>query len=164
MKGLWAALLALAILAVAACSADSPCALGGRGWCENGLAAAAVKSVVGNGAVGGATDGMFANMVLVVEDGFTIDSDRYSVRNVAGLHPEQIETLTAPTVPPNRVTLVISDIHVTDSPGPGSVSAQGIATLTVYDGSAVRNRMTVHGQLVGATWVIIERKAADEQR
>jgi hypothetical protein len=156
MKRLLMTLFGLAMLAVIACSADSPCALGGRGWCENGLAAAAVKSVVGNG-----MDGMFANMVLVVEDGFTIDPDRYSVRNVAGLHPDQVQILTADTVPPNRVTLVISDIQITDSPGPGRVSAQGTAMMTVYYGSAVRDRTAVRGQLTGATWVITERKAAD---
>jgi hypothetical protein len=159
MMRLWIALVALAMLAVlaaAACSSDSPCALGGRGWCENGLAAAAVKSVVGNG-----MDGMFANMVLVVEDGFTIDPDRYSVRNVAGLRPEQTQILTADTVPANLVTLVISDVKISDAPASGKVSAQGTATMTVYNGSAVRNRITVRGRLEGANWIIFDRKAAD---
>jgi hypothetical protein len=135
--------LGLLVALVAACSADSACALGGLGWCENGMAALAVRSAAAAG----------TDTIAIVEEGFTVNFARYGITVVA-LKPEGVSAYVAGRGAANSIMVVISNVRVTNSPGPGSEAAQGTATITVYQGSSVLRTETVRGRLMGTTWTL----------
>jgi hypothetical protein len=130
--------------------------LGVRGWCENEMAAAAVRAAVADKA--GMT-GADAPVIRIVADGFTLDPKRMPAGDIAALPPDGVAPyLAGGAAAPDRITIVISDIHVTNTPGPGDAVAQGSATITYYRGGAVTRTESVRGKLVGRTFTITERK------
>jgi hypothetical protein len=141
----------LVVLFVAACAADPPCALGVRGWCENEMAALAIRTVVIREASPQAE-------IIVVEEGFALDAKRYGGATVRGLKREQLDAdMASPSRGMERTTIVISDVRVLNAAGYGMEQAQGSATVTIYQGSKVVRSETVRGKLVNGAWVLGER-------
>ncbi len=152
-KAWYLLVMALAALALVACSADPPCVLGTRGWCENEMAAATVRAVIGNG------DGQVdADTIIVVEDGFSVDRARLSASAIVPLAADSVESyLTTRSVAADRTIIVISDVHVVNTPALGDAVAQGSATVTYYQGGRKIRSEALHGKLVGRTFTITER-------
>ena len=139
---------ALVTLLATACSADAACALGGRGWCENGLAALALQTAI-DSAPGAARP----DEVIIVTEGFAVNPARYRVSNVRSLAANEVQaTLAAGAA--DKTVAVISNIQVTSVPGPGNTAAQGAATVTIYRGGQPVHTQTVRGKLAGGTWVL----------
>lgn len=136
--------LALLLAVLAACSADSPCALGGMGWCENGMAALAVQRAAAQG----------ARTIAVVEQDFIVNPTRYGTA-VRPLKPDAVAAYIAGRAADvDAISAVVGDVQVTSSPGPGTVAAQGTATVTYYQGDRLLRSETVHGQLAGGAWAL----------
>lgn len=144
----------LAALALAACSADPPCVLGTRGWCENEMAAAVVRTVTGRG------DGQVdAEVIVIVEDGFSVDRDRLSRDSIVPLAVDRVDSyLATRSFAADHTAVVISDVHIINAPAPGNAVAQGSATVTYYQGGRKIRSESVRGKLVGNTFTITERK------
>jgi hypothetical protein len=150
----WCLLVLFAVLALAACSADPPCVLGTRGWCENEMAAAAVRAVSGSGE--GQVD---AAAIVVVEDGFSVDRSRLSAERIVPLAAERVDPyLATQSFAIDRTVVVISDVHIVNAPAPGNAVAQGTATVTYYQGGRKIRSETLRGTLNGRTFTITERK------
>lgn len=147
-------LVLLAVLALAACSADPPCVLGTRGWCENEMAAAAVRAVTGSGE--GQVD---AEVIIVVEDGFSVDRSRLSTGRIVALAADRVDSyLVTGGFAADRTVVVISDVHIVNAPAPGAAVAQGSATVTYYQGGHKLRSESLRGTLNGRTFTITERK------
>lgn len=142
--------LGLAALLLAACSADPICALGGRGWCENGVAALAAGAARAEG---------FLGQVAVVQSDFAVDMRRYGLP-VQALAPGGVEAYLA-ALPADAPVLVVSDVQVVNAPGPGNVQATGSALLTYYRGRARLRSERLSARLLGGTWQVSERTATD---
>ncbi len=136
----------LALLALAACSADTACVLGTRGWCENEMAALALRSVAGRVPEVSQAD------VVVVEDGFAVDPKRYGSATVRAAKPNQVDAAIKEGAAGDRLMIVISGVQVVNKPGPNRQSAEGTATVTAYQAGQQLWSQTVHGRLIGYTW------------
>jgi hypothetical protein len=91
--------------------------------------------------------------VFIVAGGFAVDPARYSVTSVRALAADELQRTIAANAADKTIAL-ISDIQVTSVPGPGNTAAQGAATVTIYRGGQPLLTQTVHGKLVGTTWVL----------
>jgi|GEM_PF-6934143 len=141
----WAVVTMLASLATG-CSADAACVLGTRGWCENEMAALALRTVAGRiPDLGQAT-------IIVVEDGFAVEPRRYGEANVRGVKPDEVDSYIAEAAAGGHLIIVISDVRVINVPGPGNQAAQGTATVTAYQAGQKIWVQTVRGRLVGYSW------------
>jgi hypothetical protein len=139
---------ALAALLVTACSGEAACAVGGRAWCENAMAALALQTTIDAAPSADRPDEVF-----IVAGGFAVDPARYSVTSVRALAADELQRTIAANAADKTIAL-ISDIQVTSVPGPGNTAAQGAATVTIYRGGQPLLTQTVHGKLVGTTWVL----------
>ena len=120
------------------------------------MAAAAIRSAVADKA-GQAGNG--APVIRIVADGFNVDPARMPAGDIAALPPDGVAPyLAGGAAAPDRVTIVISDVHVTNTPGPGDAVAQGSATITYYLGGRVISSESMRGKLVGRNFTITDIK------
>lgn len=137
---------------LAACSADPPCALGTRGWCENEMAALALRTSfdrLGDSAVD----------VIIVEEGFAVDLRRYGATPVRGVKPDQLEAaIAASSRVTGRIVVVVSNVQALPPPGYGAEAAQGTASVTLYQNGQLLRSESVRGVLINGAWIIADQR------
>ncbi len=118
------------------------------------MAAATVRTVRGRG------DGQVdAEVIVIVEDGFSVDRGRLSSDSIVLLAADGVDSyLTTRSFADDRTVVVISDVHIINAPAPGNAVAQGSATVTYYQGGRKMRSESVRGKLIGNTFTITERK------
>lgn len=138
-------MLVLPLVLLVGCSADSPCSLGGLGWCENGMAALAAHVAAAQN----------PQTIAIVEEGFTVNPARYGVAVIA-VKPDALSAyVSARAASPDSIMAVINSVRVTNTAGYGRESAQGTATISVYQGATLLRTETVRGRLLGTTWTLV---------